>query len=264
MSDDTITGRARSADGTTIAYAVRGAGPVVVLVDPAGAYGASTPLAGLAPLLADGLTVVTYDRRGRGGSTDTPPYALAREVEDLTAVVEAVGPGGPAHAYGLSSGALLLLHAAAAGAPLGRLVLFEPPLATDDDRSGDAAFTARLAGLVTAGRHRDAAEAFLGSVVPPEVLADMGPAIDAMTPIAPTLVYDAELSLGSSPALATRVANPTLVVDSEGSSGDLTGWAAALVGALPHGEHRSLVGEWHMVPDEDLAPVVRSFLLRDG
>jgi pimeloyl-ACP methyl ester carboxylesterase len=268
----TTVGTARSADGTTIAYEVRGTGPVVVLVDPAGHYRANSPFAGLAPLLAADFTVVTYDRRGRGASTDTPPYAVAREVEDLTAVVEATAgatagaaaAGDTAHAYGLSSGGLLILHAAAAGAPLGRLALFEPPLATEEDRSADAAFTARLEELVRSGRHREAVEFFLGSIVPPEMLAGMGPAIDAMTPIAPTLVHDGRLSEASSPATAARVRNPTLVIDSEGSTGELTGWAAALVGALPRGEHRSLAGRWHTVLDEDLAPVVREFLLRDG
>jgi pimeloyl-ACP methyl ester carboxylesterase len=261
---ETHGSRARSADGTTIAYEARGAGPVVVLVDPAGHHRGNSPFAGLAPLLAEDFTVVTYDRRGRGDSTDTPPYAVAREIEDLTAVVEATTGGGPAHAYGLSSGGLLLLHAAAAGAPLGRVVLFEPPLSTDEDRSSDEAFTTELDALVRAGRHRDAVALFLGSIVPPDVLEAMGPAIEAMVPLAPTLVYDSRLSVESSPATAEAVPNPTLVIDSEGSTGDLVGWAAALVAALPHGEHRSLVGQWHTVPDDDLAPVVREFLGRDG
>ncbi|MFC7470982.1 alpha/beta fold hydrolase [Actinomadura keratinilytica] len=100
-----------SQDGTPIAYEARGSGPVLVLVGGAMTTGEhAAPLAGL---LADSFTVVTYDRRGRGRSGDTRPYAVRREVEDLAEVIRAVG--GQAALYGVSSGAALALHAASAG-----------------------------------------------------------------------------------------------------------------------------------------------------
>src|SRR6516225_626320 len=99
-----------SKDGTTIAYDQAGTGPLLVLVDGAlnsRAFGLNGPLV---PMLADRFTVVTYDRRGRGDSGDTPPYAAQREIEDLEAVIDAIG--WPAHVYGISSGAGLALEAA--------------------------------------------------------------------------------------------------------------------------------------------------------
>ncbi len=115
-----------SADGTRIAFERAGDGPALILVEPAGHYRALSAVAGLVPLLAGRFTVYTYDRRGRGDSTDTLPYAPAREVEDLAALIDHAG--GSAHLYGFSSGALLAMHAAAAGLPVGRLALLEPPL----------------------------------------------------------------------------------------------------------------------------------------
>ena len=117
---------ALSADGTRIAFERAGDGPALILVEPAGHYRGLSALAGLVPLLSDRYTVYTYDRRGRGESTDTLPYAPAREVEDLGALLDHTG--GSAHLYGFSSGALLAMHAAAAGLPVGRLALLEPPL----------------------------------------------------------------------------------------------------------------------------------------
>src|SRR5262249_42228333 len=111
----------RSKDGTTIAYDQAGHGPPLVLVDGAlnsRAFGLNGPLAAV---LADRFTVVTYDRRGRGDSGDTPPYAAQREIEDLEAVIDATG--GAAYGYGISSRAAPALEAAGAvpaeGAPLG-------------------------------------------------------------------------------------------------------------------------------------------------
>lgn len=123
----TTTDRVTSEDGTTIAYQRNGTRPPVILVDAAGAFLGFQPMPDLAPALAADLTVFTYDRRGRGESTDTPPYAVAREVEDLAALIRVAG--GSVHVYGFSSGAVLALHGAAAGLPIRRLRLLETPLA---------------------------------------------------------------------------------------------------------------------------------------
>src|SRR3954453_6745534 len=102
-----------SADGTTIGYERSGSGPALVLVDGAMCHRAAGPMRPLAALLRDGFTVYTYDRRGRGESSDTTPYAVAREIEDLRAVIAEAG--GEAYVYAISSGAALALAAAAAG-----------------------------------------------------------------------------------------------------------------------------------------------------
>ena len=117
---------ARSADGTLIAYDVRGSGPLAVVVG--GAFNDRATWAGLAEALAgEGFTAVSYDRRGRGGSGDPPPYAVEREIEDLAAVTAAAGGDGPAYAHGVSSGGALLFRAVSAGAPFDRVSVLEPP-----------------------------------------------------------------------------------------------------------------------------------------
>src|SRR5690242_18663584 len=102
-----------SADGTTIAYERTGSGPALVLVDGGMCHRAGGPMRPLAARLRDSFTVYAYDRRGRGESSDTPPYAVAREIDDLRAVIGAAG--GQAYVYGISSGAALALATAAAG-----------------------------------------------------------------------------------------------------------------------------------------------------
>src|SRR5947209_8667062 len=94
-----------SDDGTSIAYQHQGTGPALVMVDAAGSFRGFGPMAPLAPVLASQFTVYTYDRRGRGASTDAGSYAVAREVDDLRAVIDAAG--GSAAVFGFSSGAVL-------------------------------------------------------------------------------------------------------------------------------------------------------------
>src|SRR3990172_9960656 len=93
-----------SKDGTTIAFDQTGEGPVVILVDGALQYRAfDQGMAQLADLLAQHFSVLHYDRRGRGDSTDTQPYAVEREIEDIEAIIDEAG--GSASLYGISSGA---------------------------------------------------------------------------------------------------------------------------------------------------------------
>jgi pimeloyl-ACP methyl ester carboxylesterase len=240
-----------------IAYECAGEGPGLVLVDPALGYSGFDNVRGLGERLAADFTVYSYDRRGRGGSGDTLPYAVEREVEDLAAVIAEAG--GSACVYAFSSGGLLALQAAAAGVPIEKLVLMEPPIGTDDDPA-DAAFTAEITELVAAGRRREAVERFLtGCGVPPDVLAGMAPSMPALEAVAHTIVYDCLISDATTRGLLAKVSTPTLVLDSQGSSDDLTGWAASVAAALPDARHRSLPGGWHGVWVEVLAPVVAEF-----
>ena len=114
-----------SRDGTTIAYDREGDGDPLVLVPGAFSYRRYSGQVKLAGLLAARFTVYSYDRRGRGDSGDAKAYAVEREIEDLAAVIDAAG--GHAHVWGLSSGAVLALEAAAAGLPICRLAVHEPP-----------------------------------------------------------------------------------------------------------------------------------------
>lgn len=255
MSSKRSSQSVRSEDGTRIAFDRTGAGPALILVAPAlNAYG------GLVPLLAERFAVITYDRRGRGDSTDTAPYSPDREVEDLQALIAATN--GSARLYGYSAGALLALRAGAKSLPVERIAVLEPPLPDDDAERPDP-LTRELIELIEAGRREDAVEHFHRSIgVPAEYLAGMRSTPDWPQKVeaAHTLVYDCTISDATTSSLLRAVDVPTLVLDSAGSSDDLTGWAASVAELLPQGSHRSLPGEWHAVPDEVLAPVLIEFL----
>ncbi|HYY77866.1 MAG TPA: alpha/beta fold hydrolase [Actinomycetes bacterium] len=251
----------RSSDGTTIAYDRLGEGAPVVLVS--GASTGRAVHAELARLLAADFTVLNYDRRGRGDSGDTPPYAVERELEDLRAVIAAAG--GPAAVFGNSSGAVLALRAAAAGLPVTRLALWEPPFMTDPDAPGrQQAYVAQLAELLGAGRRGDAMALFMRSIGLPEgMIAGMrqAPVWPGMEALAPTLAYDAAV-MGDSlvpTGLVASVEAPTLVLDGS----DTGAWAAdsarALTAALPNPRRHTLQGQNHAVAWDVLAPVLKEF-----
>lgn len=187
----TTVERVTSKDGTSIAYERVGNGPAVILVDAAATFRGFGPMVPLADALAPDLTVFRYDRRGRGDSTDTLPYAVDREIEDLQALIEVAG--GSAFGYGFSSGAVLALRAVASGLAIPRLALLEPPVATGDEPEPEQDLGAELTTLVEAGRRRDALELFYTSIgVPADMTAGMqqDPAWPKLEALAHTLVYD--------------------------------------------------------------------------
>lgn len=258
-SADAITQRVRSADGTAIAFDRTGHGAPLILVEAAGHYRGLSSFTGLRALLSRTFTVYSYDRRGRGESADTTPFAPNREVDDLAALIREAG--GTAAMYGYSSGALLALRAAALKLPITRLAVLEPPLRDDGAPQPDP-LTSTLAEMMEQGRRGDVVEHFHQNIgVPPEVIAEMRGTTrwSQIESIAHTLVYDCMLSDAMSSALLRDVTVPTLVLDSEGSSDDLTGWAATVASRLPNARHRSLPGEWHTVADDVLAPVLTEF-----
>ncbi|MEU8803174.1 alpha/beta hydrolase [Spirillospora sp. NPDC048819] len=257
-----------SADGTAIAYDRAGEGHPVVIVG--GATCDRLITRPLADALAAHFDVINYDRRGRGDSTDTPPFAVGREVDDLAALIAAAG--GSAHVYGHSSGAALALHAAARGLPIDRLVLHEPPFNPDDARR--MAESRRLAGeidtAVAEGRRGDVLAMFLGGVgMPPEMLQQVRED-PRMLALAHTVAYDlAALGVhdrgGTVPAeLAATVAVPTLVLAGGASPDWMIDTARRLADALRAGRHEVLDGQDHIVPPEILVPALRTFLQATG
>ena len=253
--------KVRSSDGTTIAFDRLGVGTPVILVS--GASTARAIHAQLAELLAADLTVFNYDRRGRGDSGDTPPYAIQREVEDLHAVITEAG--GAAAVFGNSSGAVLALHAAAAGLPLTKLALWEPPFMVDPDAPHrQQAYVAQLTKLLDAGRRGDAMALFMKTIGLPEAMiagmrhAPMWPGMEAL---AHTLAYDAAI-MGDSTVptgLVASVKAPTLVLDGSDTGAWAANSAQALTAALPNPRHRTLKGQNHAVAWDVLAPVLREF-----
>jgi pimeloyl-ACP methyl ester carboxylesterase len=252
-----------SADGTAIAYERTGSGPALVLVDGAMCYRGAGPMRPLAALLRESFTVCTYDRRGRGESSDTPPYAVAREVEDLQALVAQAG--GEAYVYAISSGAALALATAAAGPGITGLALYEPPfMAEVEDGARIKEYTKRLNELLDAGRRGDAVALFMTNVgMPAEAVAGMRaqPGWAMLEAIAPTLAYDDEVLAGGKVPrdLASTIGVPTLVLAGSASPQSLQRAAKATAEALPAAEYRTLDGQTHDVAPDALAPVLVEF-----
>jgi pimeloyl-ACP methyl ester carboxylesterase len=248
-----------SADGTSIAFERTGTGPPIILVDAALGSRGFGPMGPLAAELAPSFAVITFDRRGRGESTDTLPYAAEREIEDLQALVDVAG--GSAFAYGFSSGAVLLMHAALAGVALPNLALFEPPLALEEELN-ESDLGAEVAELVAAGRRGAAVEHFNRSIgVPEEILAGMrdAPFWPTLEQAAHTLVYDMTITSSLPLDRLSGITAPTLVLASEGSDERLPTWGRWLCDTLPNCSFKTLGGGWHAVPPENLAPVLKEF-----
>jgi pimeloyl-ACP methyl ester carboxylesterase len=254
-----------------IAYDRRGAGAPVILVGGAFQHRAFDPsTVRLAELLAAaGLSVFHYDRRGRGESGDTAPYAVERELEDLDAIIDVAG--GSAALYGSSSRGNLALEAAMAGSAVTRLAVWEPNYLVDDSRPplpGD--YVTHLEELIAAGRRGDAVEYFMTTAVaiPPEFVAQMRdtPTWEGMEGVAHTLSHDGHVvAVVAGFVLPTArlqsVAAPTLVL-AGGQSPWLATGARALADALPDAQHRTLEGQEHGVEPDAIAPVLADFFAR--
>lgn len=253
-----------SKDGTPIAYDRSGKGAPVILVDGALCYRASGPSGPLAALLAEHFTVITYDRRGRGESGDTKPYAIEREVEDIEALIEEAG--GSAFVYGISSGAVLALEAAARLGSIRKLVVYEAPFIVDGTlppRPED--YLARMSGLIAADRRSNAVKLFMRTVGVPAIfifLMRFFPAWPKLTAVAHTLPYDFTI-LGDTgagkPLPRDRWASatvPTLVMVGGKSPAWMRNAMRALADVLPDAKHRRLEGQTHMVKPGALAPVL--------
>ncbi|HET6380845.1 MAG TPA: alpha/beta fold hydrolase [candidate division Zixibacteria bacterium] len=250
-----------SPDGTRIAFDRIGSGPPIILVDAAAGFRGFGPMPALAAELAGAFTAITYDRRGRGASTDTPPYAVEREVEDLAALIEAAG--GEAFVHGFSSGAALALHAAAAGVPIRRLSLLEPAIDLDPPAADEPDLGNEIEQRVAQGRRADAVEHFNRSIgVPDEYLVGMreAPFWPALEALAHTLAYDTRITAAMTPEVVASVDTPALVVNSEASDPRLVGWGREVAARLPNGTHLMLPGKWHGVAPEVLAPALGQFL----
>jgi pimeloyl-ACP methyl ester carboxylesterase len=248
-----------SADGTTIAFHAYGDGPAVVVVG--GATNTAEHWAELAQELSRaGLTGVTYDRRGRGESGDTTPYAVEREIEDLAAVIGEVG--GAAGLHTISSGGALGYRAIAAGAPVRTMSAFETPYRVAGVPTPPADYTDHLQELYDADRPSDMLEYFMTAGVgqPQEAVDQMkqAPFWAAMVPLGRTVLYDG-LCLGDSRLptdLLAEVSVPVLTLGSTGSPDWLRDAARAAAEALPKGRYVEVEGEFHSAPTAVVAPLL--------
>jgi pimeloyl-ACP methyl ester carboxylesterase len=263
QEDEVMTAHVTSADGTPIAYDRAGTGAPLIIIG--GILCDRRKLRDLAVALSGHVSVINFDRRGRGDSGNTEPYAVEREVEDIAALIAAAG--GQAAVYGHSSGSGLALRAAADGLPIGRLILHEPPYGPDDPDSaaGSRQFAQVILGLLDGGQHGAAVETFMAAAgVPAEPAAEMGrdPALLAM---APTMRHDiavmGELDGGALPETLVRtIAVPTLVIAGGASPDFFRQTAARVAELLPDGRLLVIEGADHGAPAEVVAPVVADFV----
>jgi pimeloyl-ACP methyl ester carboxylesterase len=284
-----------SQDGTAIAYDREGAGAPLILVDGALCYRSFGPTKALAALLAPHFTVYTYDRRGRGESSDSAPYAIDREVDDLAALIEEAG--GSAYVYGISSGAALALEAGVRQeltprhqlvarqqltycqdlayhhdetthrCCISKLALFEPPFVVGDSRSlPPENYLEQFQLLLEQGRRGDMVEHFMvnGVGMPPEVVAPMrsSPIWPKLEAVAPTLIYDTCI-MEDNNWLPNRCAGSVRVPVLLMNGGASPAWAhevtRALADAIPGAQTRILADQTHDAAAEAVAPALIEF-----
>ena len=258
--------KVKSADGTSIAFeTTAGNGPPLILVGGAfcdrSAAVSGTPLAAL---LAHRFTVFSYDRRGRGDSEDTPPYAIDREVEDLSALITAAG--GSAFVFGNSSGALLALDAAIQKLSIAKLALYEPPVILDPSRvKAFEGMTKQLAEAVLQDRRAEAVELYMTKVMqmpaPAFEQRRKSPMWPGLLAIAQTLPYDL-LIAARGPARLEQlpsVRSVTLVMDGGASPPWMRDAIRILASAIPNARQRTLEGQTHAVDLKTLAQALEEF-----
>jgi pimeloyl-ACP methyl ester carboxylesterase len=262
-SVDTVVSR----DGTRIAFERIGTGMPVIVVDAALCRRGFGPSGDLAELLAPQFAVITYDRRGRGASGDTPPYAVEREIEDLAALIDKAG--GTASLVGTSSGAVLALDASTRLSGVRKLAIYEPPLILDSSHPSTEQHWARIGAALAAQDRSAAVNEFLRMVGVPTLfirLMHVMPTWSRLKAMAHTLPYDAMLLEGlqrGRPLLVNRwpsVTAPTLVITGSKSAEWMKSGNRALSRLLPNSQHQLLNGQGHNVKPTALAPILVAFL----
>jgi pimeloyl-ACP methyl ester carboxylesterase len=250
----------KSADGTVIAYDRTGDGPALVV--SVGAF--CTRQTFVAPAdLRRHFTVVTYDRRGRGDSGDTQPFAPEREYEDLAAVAAAMGPEPPL-LFGHSSGAAIALRAAAAGLPVAGIVAYEAPFPNQQTPQPAIDPADHIRQLVGSGRRGEAVAYWMSEVVrlPDEMIAQMdgAPWVKALEPLTPTLPYDLAVTAGGVPtAELAEITAPVLILGGSNSPAWFQRSVAEQAAATPTAQLKMLDGYDHNAPPEVITPILIEF-----
>lgn len=255
-----------SKDGTAIAFDQVGQGPPVILIDGALCYRDMGQSRELAELLSRQFTVFTYDRRGRGSSGDTAPYAVEREVEDIAALLDEAGSA--AYVWGISSGAVLALEAASRVSGIKKVALYEAPFIVDRSRSATEDGWVRIGEAVAANRRSDAVKLFLKLVGVPAffiALTQLMPVWSKLKAVAHTLPYDGALvrdNQKGQPLPTNKWASvtiPALVMDGSKSPAWMRNANQSLAAVLPNAEYRTLEGQTHMLKPKVHAPILMEF-----
>lgn len=252
-----------SKDGTKIAYDKAGQGPTLVIV--LGALNTRKSGANLAKLLQGNFTVINYDRRGRGNSTDTAPYKVEREIEDLGALIDEVG--GPVYLYGHSSGAAIALETARKMPnKVKKLAVYEVPYSlTDDEIKASKDYDKQLKKLLASGKTDDAVALFISHVgVSEKQIAALKrmPMWKGLVAMAPTLAYDSNV-LGEGFALPKTllagITTPALVMHGAKGAPSMRDTALAVSQAMPKAKLMTVEGQDHGVSPKAMAPILKDF-----
>ncbi|MHA4812600.1 alpha/beta fold hydrolase [Flavitalea flava] len=264
-----------SKDGTHIAYDKTGNGPALILTDGAFCSRKFGPMVKLAPLLVENFTVYTYDRRGRGDSGDTMPYAIQREMEDLEVLAGIARDAKEVlYLFGISSGAALAVRAVAAGLPVTRLALFEPPYIVGADSTNGkpkhqppADAEEQLKRMIAGQEKGNAVRFFLRKVmgIPAIVpfIMQFLPVWSKMKANANALPYEAAImgDFRMPKKIVASLRIPTLVLASDKSPEILREPALLVAETIPNGQGKIVKGQIHDVPAKVLAPVLRDFFI---
>jgi pimeloyl-ACP methyl ester carboxylesterase len=270
---ETIQKTLRSKDGTIIAYEELGTGAVIILVDAALADRKGS--AKLAKALAPNFRVISYDRRGRGKSGNTLPYAVDREVEDIESLIDA--SGGLAYLFGSSSGSVLALDATSKlNNKVKGLFMYEPPFIVDDSFPAmPPDFAEQIESLLAVNRLNDAVKLFFhkGMGIPSIFVTLMRwlmPDWSSMVKVAHTIPYDLAI-LGGTQASKPLPANrwttataPIRVMVGSKSEAFFHNGAKALTELLSNAQYRSLEGRDHgavLMAAPAIASEVKQFFL---
>ncbi len=256
----------QSKDGTTLAYDVYGSGPALIYITGASCFRNFGPVRDDAKAFAKEFTVYNYDRRGRGDSGDTLPFSIAREVEDIEALIDAAG--GNAHLYGHSSGAVLALEAALRiPEKIVNVVMYDPSYVHDEvEKASYARLSQKVQHLLAEGKNRAAMQTFLQGIGMPRFfvwLLPLMPGWKTMAALAPTLAYDIALTNDLPPVgRAASINVPLSIVVGEKSPASIHSVAKQLTDAVPNAEFKQLEGQDHMVSAKALIPVLSEFCKR--
>jgi pimeloyl-ACP methyl ester carboxylesterase len=253
-----------SKDGTAIAYDVYGSGPALIYITGASCFRAMKPTLQSAKVFAREFTVYNYDRRGRGDSGNTLPYAAEHEVEDIEALINAAG--GMAFLYGHSSGAVLALESAMRlGGKVKKIVMYDPPYVHDATAKNDYdSFGRKILKLLDDGENSEAMSGFLKGIGVPRLfilLIRLSRDWKKMVELAPTLAYDISLTSHMPPIeRASRITVPIQIVVGEKSPASIFSVAEQLTKAIPNAKFVQLKGQDHIVDPKALLPMLSSFL----
>ncbi len=265
--------KATSKDGTSIAFDKSGHGPAVILVAGAFGYRGFGPMVGLPHLLSSNFTVVLHDRRGRGDSGDTPPFEKKREIEDIQALIDALGSS--AYLYGISSGAAIAAEAASVLGKLKvtKLAMYEPSYILDNSHAPiPPKYMDQLRTMLSEERRGDMVALFMTGAVgmPAEMVEGMkqAPFWRTMEQVAHTLLYDAAFMVDNQRAkpmtddlrrTLEAIKVPTLVIDGGATYPFLNNTADIVAKTIVGAKRRTIEGQQHDVAPDAIAPVLVEF-----